>query len=244
MRFDVFPIKIDVEKFNSMIEKILERFEKDDYHSWDFINRLSENGWVPPISFDCYEYFQCSSNELSDEEFEQGLMDFFEENLENVFLEIINLEEYHNPFIHKMLQEVVQAYKQELYQICIPSLFAILERYLADLSNDGDLNKVRYGAGLGKKIWVETDHSDKYIETCQEIPGRFIHSCYLIKSFIDKYFTSINFEDFDSLNRHAFAHGRQRYFGTRLDTIKLIFIITNIINMYHEIEFITVEVKN
>ena len=233
--------KLTVEKFHSIMESILDRLEKDDYLSWDFINRLSKNGWVPPLAFDCYDYFQCPSSELSDKEIELGFMNFFELNFESVFLKIINLEEEQNPFIHKMLLEVIQAYRQGFYQICIPSLFAILERYLADLSNDGDLSNVKYGMGLARKVWIEKDKNGQFIETDGEIPYQFVQSCYLIKKFLDKYFTKIDFESFDSLNRHAFAHGRQQYYATRVDAVKLIFIITNIISMYYQIDFITPE---
>ncbi|GEM_PF-3442085 len=235
----MFLDEVMIDKINSIIESVLEGMEKDDYQSLEFTNRLSDNGWVPPLSFDCYEHFQCSSSELSDQEIEVGLMSFFEDNFENVFLKIINLEENQHPYIHKMLLEVVQAYRQELYQICIPSLFAILERYLADLSNDGDLEKVKYGVGLARKIWVENDKNGQFIETDGEIPYQFVQSCYLIKNFLNKYFMKIDFEDFDSLNRHAFAHGRQQYYATRVDAVKLFFIITNIISMYYQIEFIT-----
>lgn len=233
--------KLTVEKFHSIMESILERLEEDDYLSRDFINRLSKNGWVPPLAFECYDYFQCPSSELSDNEIELGFMEFFEDNFENVFLKIINLEVEQNPFIHRMLLEVVQAYRQELYQICIPSLFAILERYLADLSNDGDLNSVKYGMGLARKIRVENDKGNNFIETDSEIPYQFLQSCYLIKKFLDKHFMRIDFENTGSLNRHAFAHGRQQYYATRVDAVKLIFIITNIISMYYEIEFISSE---
>ncbi|HAU4937210.1 TPA: hypothetical protein JDY72_27625, partial [Citrobacter freundii] len=160
--------KLTVEKFHSIMESILERLEKDDYLSWDFINRLSKNGWVPPLAFDCYDYFQCPSSELSDKEIELGFMSFFELNFESVFLKIINLEEKQNPFIHKMLLEVIQAYRQGFYQICIPSLFAILERHLADLSNDGDLSNVKYSMGLARKVWIENDENGQFIENDSE----------------------------------------------------------------------------
>lgn len=241
MRFKMFSHESNAEKFYSIINSILDRVEKNDYDSWDFINRLSENGWVPPLSFDCYEYFQCSSTELSDGDIELGLMDFFEVNFDNVFLKIIDLEEQQNPFIHKMMSEVIQAYRLKLYQICIPSLFAILERYLADLSNDGDLNKIRYGAGLERKVQVIKDNDGDFIETDVEFPYQFVQSCYLIKKFLDKNFTAIDFESSCSLNRHTFAHGRQQYYATRVDAVKLIFIITNIISMYYEIEFTSYE---
>lgn len=223
------------------MEIILERLEKDDYLSRDFFNRLSKNGWVLPLAFDCYDYFQCPSSELSDKEIELGFMSFFELNFESVFLKIINLEEVQNPFIHKMLVEVVQAYRQGFYQICIPSLFAILERYLADLSNDGDLSNVKYSMGLARKVWIENDENGQFIENDSKIPYQFVQSIYLIKQFLDKYFMKIDFESFDSLNRHAFAHGRQQYYATHVDVVKLIFVITNIISMYYEIEFIASE---
>ncbi|MCS2154998.1 hypothetical protein MUU49_20830 [Scandinavium goeteborgense] len=237
----MFLNKITAEQFHSMMERILEQLENDDYCSWKFINRLSEDGWIPPLAFDCYDYFQCPSSELSGKEIELGFIDFFEDNYESVFIKIINLEEGQNPFIHKMLLEVVQAYRQGLYQICIPSLFAILERYLADLSNDGDLNNVRYGMGLARKVWVKNDKDEMFIETDGELPYKFVQSCYLIKKFVDKYFMKIDFESFNSLNRHAFAHGRQQYYATKVDAVKLIFIITNIISMYYEIDFISSE---
>lgn len=39
--------KLTVEKFHSIMESILERLEKDDYLSWDFINRLSKMDGFP-----------------------------------------------------------------------------------------------------------------------------------------------------------------------------------------------------
>ncbi|MDM7039775.1 hypothetical protein, partial [Klebsiella michiganensis] len=170
----------------------------------------------------------CPSSELSDKEIELGFMSFFEINFESVFFKIIDLEEEQNPFIHKMLLEVIQAYRQGFYQICIPSLFAILERYLADLSNDGDLSNVKYSMGLARKVWIENDENGQFIENDSEIPYQFVQSIYLIKQFLDKYFIKIDFESFDSLNRHAFAHGRQQYYATRVDVVKLIFVITSI----------------
>ncbi|EPC0891014.1 hypothetical protein ACR0VG_001440 [Citrobacter freundii] len=240
----MFLDQITAEKFHALMDSILERLMDDDYRSWDFINRLSENGWVPPLAFDCYDYFRCPSSELTDTEIEIGFMEFFECNFENIFLKIINLEVEQNPFIHRTLLEIFQAYKQELYQICIPSLFAVLERYLADLSNDGDLNNIRYGMGLARKVWVENDRDDKFIETDNEMPYQFVQSCYLIRRFLDKYFISVDFETFNLLNRHAFAHGRQQYYASQVDVVKLIFIITNIISMYYEIEFIYSEENN
>lgn len=232
----MFSYESNQEVFYSIINNIIERLEKDDYHSWDFINRLSKNGWVPPLSLDCYEYFQCHSSELSDEDIELGLIDFFEDNYDNVFFKIINLEEDQNPFLHKLMCEVMQAYNQQLYQICIPSLFSILERYLAELSNDGDLNKVRYGAGLERKIGMRNNDGG-------ELPYQFDNSCYLIKKYLNQYFKATDFENCNSLNRHAFAHGRQQYYATKVDVIKLIFIVTNIISMYYKVEIISNEVS-
>ncbi|VDA73515.1 hypothetical protein BANRA_03259 [Klebsiella pneumoniae] len=38
----MFSYESNQEVFYSIINNIIERLEKDDYHSWDFINRLSK----------------------------------------------------------------------------------------------------------------------------------------------------------------------------------------------------------
>lgn len=72
---------------------------------------------------------------------------------------------------------------------------------------------------------IENDENGQFIENDSEIPYQFVQSIYLIKQFLDKYFIKIDFESFDSLNRHAFAHGRQQYYATRVDVVKLILLL-------------------
>lgn len=227
---------------NSILEKIIEehlsRALVDDYDTFDFHMRVVNLGWVTPVGFDGYEFFNKPSVDIDDEELINGFVEFFEQNINTVFSRLIGLEEDINPSIYKMMNECLEAYQLGLYQICTPALFAVTECYLVDLSNDGDVSAIRYMKGLTDKVKLFYNQNFWDLEVVEGFPERFALSCHAIIKYLDKYFANVNFESFTGLNRHVFAHGRQTRDASKEDVVMLFFVITNIISMYHDVEFI------
>ena len=230
-----------ISNLNSMLDKIIEecfsRALADDYGQFDFYFRVVKLGWIIPVGFDGYDFFNKPSVEVSDEELVKGFVDFFDMNIDLTFSTLVSLEKDVNPNIYKMMCECIEAYKLGLYQICIPALFSITESYLADLSNNGDLAVTKYKSGLNGKVKLNHDGEFWDFETLEDFPERFAPVCYAIIAYLDTYFAPVNFESFTGLNRHAFAHGRQNHNATKEDVVMLMFVITNIIAMYHDVEF-------
>ena len=219
------------------MEDLYVRSSLDDYYQFDFYFRVVKLGWIIPVGFDGYDFFNKPSVEISDDELIKGFVDFFDINIDLTFLALISLEKDINPSIYKLMCECIDAYKSGLYQICIPALFSITESYLADLSNDGNLSATKYKYGLSSKVKLNHDGEFWGFDVSDDFPEKFAPVCHAIIAFLDKYFCTVDFELFTGLNRHSFAHGRQNYNATKEDVVMLMFVITNIISMYYDVEF-------
>ncbi|MBF4275298.1 hypothetical protein, partial [Vibrio anguillarum] len=57
-----------------------------------------------------------------------------------------------------MLQESIRAFKLGLYNICVPSLFSIIEAALMFLANRGEYKSIRYVSGMRSRANSEQLH--------------------------------------------------------------------------------------
>ena len=125
-----------------------------------------------------------------------------------------------------MLKETIQTYGLGLFNICIPSLFSIIESMLVFLANDGDSSKVRYIAGLDN--------------TLEYVSEKYSSGLYMqisdINKVISKLFKKIEFNPINQsteLNRHESAHGRKVGSYSKLDCLKLLVLISTIKSCYN-----------
>ena len=165
-------------------------------------NQLREGaslGWVFPLNLPYPVYkrkiyeLSCYPEEL-DKYFIELFSSDFRENVEKPILKYsLSIPEHLNTLLH----ECFLAYKNSLFQICVPALFAILEGVLVELSNNGDRKNIRYLQGIDNYI----KSSDITVEVMPLIS--LSHFLKLVFSPSD-----FNGEEIDVINRHWSQHGR------------------------------------
>ncbi|EJC6798648.1 hypothetical protein RGL59_004393 [Vibrio parahaemolyticus] len=122
-----------------------------------------------------------------------------------------------------MVTEAIKAYHFGFYNICVPSLFSVIEAALMYLANDGEHNSIRYVTGLRDKSLSDGLH--------WELKNKL----FIITDTIEQLFSKIQFNDHtcDSvLNRHVSMHGRRETPYVKADCLKLFFLLTSVKSCY------------
>ena len=184
-----------------------------------------ENGWCLPTSENLSKFveYQFGSN--------KDKLSLLESFYDEKFSEIILPELERSSLILSapydlMLKETVQTYQLGLFNICIPSLFSIIESMLVYLANDGDTSKVRYIAGLD--------------DTLEHVREKYSSELYLqlsnVNKIISELFKKIEFNPINKstdLNRHESAHGRKVGSYTKADCLKMLVLVSTIKSCYN-----------
>lgn len=185
---------------------------------------FSLNGWCVPLEndFSIFIDYQYGSkkNKLV------VLESFYNEKFDEVVLpELERSSLILIPPYDLMLKEVIQTYKLNLFNVCIPSLFSIIESMLVFLANDGDAKKVRYIAGL------ENTCEESIQKHSTELSVKLLN----IHKVIKKLFEKIDFDlanKSDNPNRHESAHGRKIGSYNKADCLKLLVLVSSIKSCY------------
>ncbi|EJA7356722.1 hypothetical protein MWW35_004901, partial [Vibrio parahaemolyticus] len=122
-----------------------------------------------------------------------------------------------------MVTEAIKAYHLGFYNICVPSLFSVIEAALMYLANDGEHNSIRYVTGLRDKSLSDGLH--------WELKNKL----FIITDTIEQLFSKIQFNDHtcDSvLNRHVSMHGRRETPYVKADCLKLFLLLTSVKSCY------------
>jgi hypothetical protein len=183
------------------------------------------NGWCLPSSENLSKFveYQFGSN--------KDKLHLLESFYDERFSEIILPELERSSLILSapydlMLKETVQTYQLGLFNICIPSLFSIIESMLVFLANDGDTSKVRYIAGLDNTL----DHvRDKY-------DSKLYLQLSNVNKIISELFKKIEFNLINKstvLNRHESAHGRKVGSYNKADCLKLLVLVSTVKSCYN-----------
>jgi len=163
------------------------------------LKKASKLGWVIPLGlpYPVYKEF-ISDNSNTKDDFDEYFTKFYSGDFEK------NVKAPLNKYIHhidislqKLISEALICYDQELFQICIPALFSVLEGSLVELSNKGDRESIRYRNGLNSSV-----NNDNL--------GLPVLNIISISWFLDYTFSKSNFNQskFEELNRHWSQHGR------------------------------------
>lgn len=182
------------------------------------------NGWCLPdgINLNSYIEFKANSTKSNVELLEL----FYGREFNTIVLAELNRPSLIliSPY-DLMLKEVITAYELGYFNICIPSLFSIIEAMLVFLANDGDFTKIRYINGLNNTL---------------ELPGNsnieLKSKLHNIKEIVENYFQKIEFNSEVSsskLNRHESAHGRKVGSYNKTDCLKLLVLISVIKSCYN-----------
>ncbi|CAH7381298.1 conserved hypothetical protein [Vibrio chagasii] len=122
-----------------------------------------------------------------------------------------------------IVTEAVIAYRAGFYNICVPSLFSVIEASLTYLANDGEQSSIRYVAGIRDKSLSESLHWE------------LRNKLFQIGDTVEELFRKIQFEDpiCDSvLNRHVSMHGRRETPYLKVDCLKLFLLLISIKSCY------------
>lgn len=123
----------------------------------------------------------------------------------------------------EMLDETISAYNLGVYNLCIPSLFSIVEAALMYLANDGDFKNIRYVSGLQCRADSSALH------------WSLRNKLYQIAKTTEELFKKISFDNASCdlvLNRHISVHGRREEIYTQKDCLKLFLLLSSIISCY------------
>ena len=187
--------------------------------------QFAENGWCMPLDAKFSKFvdyqFGTSRDKL------KLLETFYDERFSEVILpELEKSSLVLTAPYDLMLKETIQTYELGLFNICIPSLFSIIESMLVFLANDGDPSKVRYISGLDN--------------TLEHVSKKYSSGLYVqlsdIKKIISELFKKIEFNTMNQsidLNRHESAHGRRVGSYSKLDCLKLLVLISTIKSCYN-----------
>ncbi|MDD1830122.1 hypothetical protein LRP52_49230, partial [Photobacterium sp. ZSDE20] len=107
-----------------------------------------------------------------------------------------------------MLKECIQAFELGFYNVCIPSLFSIIEASLMHLANKGDYKSIRYVTGIRDRVNSEQYH--------YSLRDKLNH----IANTTEALFSKVQFDSNKCdtvLNRHASVHGRRETSYTKPD---------------------------
>ncbi len=188
-------------------------------------DQFSDNGWCVPEGdafsmFIDYQYGY-QKDKLT------VLQSFYNDNFDEVVLPELERNSLIlvSPYDH-MLVEVIQAYKLNLFNICIPSLFSIIESMLVFLANDGDESKVRYISGFEKVLEVSMNTHNS------ELTCKLANINKVIKSLFNKIDFDLN-KPSVGLNRHESAHGRKVGEYNKSDCLKLLVLVSAIKSCYN-----------
>ncbi|MBJ2145241.1 hypothetical protein JC606_02450 [Vibrio sp. IB15] len=122
-----------------------------------------------------------------------------------------------------MLKECIKAFELGFYNVCIPSLFSIIETSLMYLANRGDYKSLRYVTGIRRR--VNSEH-------CQYSLRYKLND---IANVTEALFSKVDFDsnEYDSLlNRHVSVHGRRETAYTKTDCLKLFLLLSSIKSCY------------
>ncbi|EMN7269946.1 hypothetical protein CGK14_09980 [Vibrio parahaemolyticus] len=118
-----------------------------------------------------------------------------------------------------MLQESIRAFKLGFYNICVPSLFSIIEAALMFLANRGEYKSIRYVSGIRNRANSEQLHYSLRSKLND------------IANITEELFSKIQFDQKEcdtQLNRHASVHGRRETPYTKTDCLKLFLLLSSI----------------
>ncbi|PML40805.1 hypothetical protein [Vibrio breoganii] len=117
------------------------------------------------------------------------------------------------------LQESIRAFKLGFYNICVPSLFSIIEAALMFLANHGEYKSIRYVTGIRSRADSE------------QLPDSLRSKLNDIANITEGLFSKIQFDQKEcgtQLNRHVSVHGRRETPYTKTDCLKLFLLLSSI----------------
>lgn len=178
----------------------LELFQKIiDCALWLGSENLKNHGWC--ITSDLIEdelFLLLRESELTDLEAIEALLTERFDTL--ISLELGRETELIISPYSDMLKECIQAFELGFYNVCIPSLFSIIEASLMHLANRGDYKSLRYVTGIRDRV-----NSDQYHYSLRD---KLNH----IANVTEALFSKVNFDSNECdtlLNRHVSVHGRR-----------------------------------
>lgn len=190
------------------------------------LKKASKFGWVMPLAlpYPIYKAF-ISDDSKTKKDFDEYFTNFYDNDFENNLKKSLlgNIGFVDNS-LKELISQAITCYEQELFQICIPALFSVLEGSLVELSNRGDRKNIRYRSGLNASI-----DQDKL--------GVIVIPLISISWFLDYAFSKSDFEQngFEELNRHWAQHGRYSDSLDKSSALKLFSAVDLVLFAYKQL---------
>lgn len=193
-----------------------------DQAMWCGSDELRKQGWCitsGTLENELFDYIR--EHELSEVEAIEELLTERFESLLQAELER-ETELLISPY-SDMLVESIKSFKLGFYNICIPSLFSIIESTLMHLANKGEYNNIRYVSRIRERESSEALHLGLRSKLFQ------------IANTTEELFSPMRFDAIEcdsTLNRHVSAHGRRERPYNKIDCLKLFLLLSSIKSCY------------
>ncbi|MFA0555246.1 hypothetical protein [Vibrio sp. 10N.222.55.A1] len=202
---------------------VIELFQRVlDQAIWCGSDELRKQGWCitsETLENELFDYIR--EHELSEvQAIEELLTERFESLLQ---VELERETRLLIPPYSDMLIESIKSFNLGFYNICIPSLFSIIESALMHLANKGEYNNIRYVSGIRKRESSEVLHLGLKSKLFQ------------IANTTEELFSPMRFDASEcdiTLNRHVSAHGRRESSYNKTDCLKLFLLLASIKSCY------------